>query len=274
MNHDLFSLRMHAAEGGRHLSGAERLVSREDLEAAASELLRRALHHCRGAAEQIRLSVDLVPHGSVCSGRLPDLRTLTVKDAEEGRQVARRLLHTAGVADYAAAAALEALAGGAAPGGENMRGAMLVTADGGHRCEPDPRRGVRVSRMDLTSELRGRLRSTLATLALDNEHVVEALTLAGKVVTTSGIVAELCWSDDPDYTAGYVCAPASGYVRLPHLKPYGDRRGGRAFFLRPGTDVERLIEELERRPVLFDSCGICHPAIPWRDYAPFVATGA
>ena len=32
----------------------------------------------------------------------------------------------------------------------------------------------------------------------------EALVLASKVQSAEGIVGELCWSDDPDDTIGYV----------------------------------------------------------------------
>jgi len=86
--------------------------------------------------------------------------------------------------------------------------------------------------------------------------VREALVLAAKVLSAPGIVAELCWSDDPDYTAGYVASPVHGYVRFPHLKPPGDERGGRAFFFRSEEmDIERVIDYLEHAAFLVDEIG-------------------
>ena len=45
----------------------------------------------------------------------------------------------------------------------------------------------------------------------------EALALATKVIW-SGVVAELCWSDEPEYVAGYVATARHGSVRFPNFK--------------------------------------------------------
>ncbi|MBE0595822.1 MAG: 6-carboxyhexanoate--CoA ligase [Desulfuromonadales bacterium] len=256
MPQSLYSIRMHATREGRHLSGAERLAPRSAVEALAAALVRRALEHPRGQADRLRLTVEAVPAETVRFAQLPDLRTVPVADYFVGRQAALRLLERAGVAPEAAAIAMQALAAGAAPEGVAMRGAMLVDAQTGARLEADPARGIRVSRMDLAASTETELGQGLRPLGLDNPHVREALLLAGKVLAAPAIVAELCWSDDPDYTAGYVAAPHLGYVRLPHLKPAGEERGGRAFFLRGGREeLPALIDFLEKQPVLFDRLG-------------------
>jgi len=264
MDATLYSIRMHASRGGSHLSGAERLVPAGELEHLAAALVRRALDHPRGVADAIRVTVELVPAAQLRRGRLPDLRTLTVSDWQQGRRAALHFLRTAGVAEDSARCAMAALAAGAAPDGGSMRGAMLVDAASGERLEPDQARGVRASRMDISTAAEQQLRRGLAELGLDNPHVREALVLAAKVLSAPGVVAELCWSDDPDYTAGYVAAPPLGYLRFPHLKPSGDPRGGRAFFVRrPGLELAALIEFLETTPLLFDAVGRLHPAAEW-----------
>jgi 6-carboxyhexanoate--CoA ligase len=266
MTPELFSIRMHASRDGAHLSGAERLAPATELERLSTELLRRALEHPRGVADAIRLSVEAIPSTALRRGRLPDLRTVTVADWRQGRQAALHLLAGAGVAADAARLAMAALADGPAPGGCSMRGAMLVDAASGHRLEPDRTRGVRASRMDLTPAAEGELRRGLAALGLDNPHVREALVLAAKVLSAPGIVAELCWSDDPDYTAGYVAAPVLGYVRFPYLKPLGEERGGRAFFVRrEGLDLAAIIAHLEHSVLLVDSIGALNGASPWKE---------
>lgn len=266
MSAELYSIRMHASRGGTHLSGAERLAPAAELERLAAELLRRALAHPRGVADAVRLTVEAVPPAELRRGRLPDLRTVSVSDWRQGRAAALHFLAAAGVAPEAARGAMEQLAAGAAPGGCSLRGAMLVEARSGERLEPDRARGVRASRMDLTPQACAELRRGLAALGLDNAHVREALVLAAKVLAAPGIVAELCWSDDPAYTAGYVAAPALGYVRFPHLKPAGEERGGRAFFVRrEGLDLPTLIDYLERSVLLVDTVGALHGATIWEE---------
>lgn len=264
MNSPLYSIRMRSARGGHHLSGAERLGSAEDLEQLAAAMVRRALNHTRGQAETIELSLEILDQAQVRCAELPDLHTRLVSDWRQGRQAAAQLLRQAGVSACAVDEAMSAIGGGAAPDGRSMRGAMLIDAASGQRLEPDRARGVRVSRMDLSSSARQALGDRLQVLGLDNDHVREALVLAGKVLTAPGIVAELCWSDDPDYSAGYVASPQLGYVRFPHLKPLGEERGGRAFFIAAGTpDLQRLIDYLETQPVLFDRIGQLHAPQPW-----------
>jgi 6-carboxyhexanoate--CoA ligase len=76
------------------------------------------------------------------------------------------------------------------------------------------------------------------------------------------MVAELCWSDDPDYTAGYVASLKTGYVRFPFLKERGDERGGRAFFVdKDSVNIASLIEYLQAAAVLIVDTGVCRSAI-------------
>jgi 6-carboxyhexanoate--CoA ligase len=266
MNRRFYSIRMHSEFSGRHLSGAERLAMEGDLEQLAGLLVRRAMTHPLGKPDSLHLTVEALAPEAVGDGRLPDLRTITVSDFRQGRRAALRFLNKAGVSASVAGAVMETLVRGAAPGGVSMRGAMLVDAETGRRLEPDAARGIRVSRMDLTPAAEKELRRGLRRLGLDNDHVREALVLSAKVLKAPGVLAELCWSDDPEYTAGYVATAGEGYVRFPHLKPAGDERGGRAFFLRPGTiDLESVIGFLERSVILFDRVGELRGETRWED---------
>ncbi len=103
-------------------------------------------------------------------------------------------------------AALNLLSNGAAPLGLNMRGAMIIDAVSGERLEPDHERGIRASRFDWTDEALDTMTKKLAAIGLTHFRTHEALALATKVAHAPGIIAELCWSDDPDYTAGYVAS--------------------------------------------------------------------
>lgn len=264
MNRPILNIRMHACRNGHHLSGAERLSTDDEFEQLAVGMVKRALGHTRGRAESIHLTIEEVPAEQIDYGVLPDLHTYLVRDYQQGRQAATEILGQAGVSSAAVDKAIAAMASGAAPDGRNMRGAMFLDAISGCRLEPDQARGVRVSRMDLTAQAREELTHHLQSLGLDNEHVHEALVLAAKVITAPGIVAELCWSDDPDYTAGYVASSKFGYVRFPHLKSLGDECGGRAFFITPGQqNLSKLIDYLQYKPLLFNRLGQFHPAKAW-----------
>ena len=74
-------------------------------------------------------------------------------------------------------------------------------------------------------------------------------TIKSRLKSADGIVGELCWSDDPDYTVGYVACNGV-YHRLPNMKEFGSDIGGRVFFVRSDIDSESVIEYLERTPVL------------------------
>ena len=255
----LFSIRMRAAQSNEHISGAERIAPAGELAAIATAMIARALGHSRGNPESIRLAIDALPAASLRTASLPDITTILVPNLHVGRQAARAELRRAGVSEVAAAVAINALASGAAAEGRVMRGAMLIDAQSGARLESDPARGIRVSRMDLDPAANAALTHALQGSGRDTSHLREALALAGKVLLSPGIVAELCWSDDPDYTAGYVASPARDYVRFPHLKEKGDHLGGRAFFYQGSTfNLAALTAFLENEPVLFTSIGRIH----------------
>ena len=260
----LYSLRMRAERDGEHCSGAERIAPAEALPALAADLVARALAHGSGAPDAVHCHIDRLPGAMPCRP-LPDVRTYAVPDSLAGRVCAKGLLLKAGVAAPAVDTALQLLADGPAPGGRVMRGAILIDALTGRRLEADPARGVRVSRMDLEPQARSGILKMLAAAGLGHQRVAEALVLAGKVLQAPGIVAEVCWSDDPDYLAGYVADPQLGYQRITCLKESGDGRGGRALFVHAaGGDLQPLVDFLERQAVLFAAPGGVFPPQPWQ----------
>jgi 6-carboxyhexanoate--CoA ligase len=264
MSNSLYSLRMRAERNGGHCSGAERLAVAGELATLTAELVARALACSGGPPDAVHCRIDRVD-GTIPCWPLPAVRTLAVSDWPAGRDCALALLQRAGVTLHAATTALQWLAAGPAPGGRVMRGALIVDAASGERLESDPARGVRVSRMDLAPAARGGILAALAAAGLGHARVAEALVLAGKVLHAPGIVAELCWSDDPEYLAGYVADPRNGYQRITRLKAAGDRHGGRVLFVcRAGWDRHAFYAYLERQAVLFDAPGPMAPPQPWR----------
>ena len=237
---ELYSVRMRAAQGGphekggHHISGAERIVKLEEVGAIAQSLADRALHHSKGTADFINITVDLIPPEKIRYIDCLKVEEHKTSSISESHQLAIELLDDPAISKTAVHKAISMLK----RLDRSMRGAMLVDAITGERLDTG-NRGVRVSHMD-----------SFDSYALgDNEHMREALVLASKVQSADGIVGELCWSDDPDYTVGYVACNGV-YHRLPNMKEFGSDIGGRIFFVRSDIDSESVIEYLERAPVL------------------------
>ena len=237
---ELYSVRMRAAQGGphekggHHISGAERIVKLEEVGAIAQSLADRALYHSKGTADFINITVDLIPSNEITYIDCLQVEEHSTNTIAEAHQLAIELLqgtHITEVAIQNAMTFLKEL-------DSSMRGAMLVDATIGKRIDVG-NRGVRVSHMDsFDSESLG-----------ENQHMREALVLASKVQSAEGIVGELCWSDDSDYTVGYVACNGI-YHRIPNMKKLGSNIGGRVFFVRSEIDRESVIEYLEKAPVL------------------------
>ena len=138
-----------------------------------------------------------------------------------------------------------------------MRGSIIMDARSGERLEPDQERGVRASRFDYADHASTLVDERLTALGLTHYRTREALALATKVVHAPGVVAELCWSDDPDYTAGYVASLQRGMFAFPYLKKMGDQKGGRVIFVDPAKLVlDALIEYLQGEPVIINDVGM------------------
>ena len=237
---ELYSVRMRAAQGGphekggHHISGAEGIVKLSEGGALAQALADRALHHSKGTADFINITVDLIPSNEITYIDCLEVEEHKAHTIAAAHQLAIELLQGSEITEVAVQNAIALLKGL----DSSMRGAMLVDATTGKRIDAG-NRGVRVSHMDsFDSEKLG-----------DNEHMREALVLASKVQSAEGIVGELCWSDDPDYTVGYVACNGI-YHRIPSMKEFGSNLGGRVFFVKTNTDVDCVIKYLEKAPVL------------------------
>jgi 6-carboxyhexanoate--CoA ligase len=245
----VYSVRMRAAqggrheEGGRHISGAERVVPYERIEATAAGMLQRAFSHTRGSADFISITVEKVERCTLQRVPLLSISAAEALTVEEGHAAAIQALVAAGVTIAGATRGISTLLSLT----DSMRGAILLCAVTGERLDAASMRGIRVSRMDIEDE-EGFIKQLIAQ-KIHNTHVREALVLASKVAAGPGMAAELCWSDDPEYTTGYV-ASQQGYVRIPHCKPLGNSVGGRVFFIKPRADISLLENYLQHQPVL------------------------
>lgn len=246
----LYSVKMRSSlggkhgSGGRHISGAERMVPEEEVEQQVIAMLRRARTHERGAADFIQIKVEEVKQEDIQYCPLIPMYQMDTNTKAEGRAAARKELLRIGVSPKAVEngfAELESLT-------DSMRGAIVMDALTGERLDDRRERGVRCSNMDCedTAVYEAQMKSK----GLGGAHPREALVLASKVAYGPGTVAELCWSDDPDYVTGYVGSRKFGYGRITVMKDMGDPVGGRVFFVEHGTDVAAYEDYMQNQTVL------------------------
>lgn len=239
-----------------HISGAEGLYRKSEIKEIVEQYIERAFNHPRGKADRIIIAIEDIKQEPKTISALP-VSTIKNTTPREGKKLARQLLQSSEVSERAIDKALELIKR------DGMRGAAIITAEKAKRLEPDRKRGIRVSRLGITKSALKKLSSKLLKYEINSETVKEALILASKVSSCEQVIAELCVSDDPNYTTGYVASKEFGYVRIPHIKNKGSRSGGRAFFVKEGIDVGGIIEYLERRPVIIGKVSFCKGIVPF-----------
>ena len=236
-----------------HVSGAESLVAPGMIEQTVAGLTQRALapgHTVK--ARQVRVSLDQLDVKPTVIPALPT-ELKECPDPVAARQyfvdvLSRFVPHPA--------EALRVLTEG-----PTMRGAAMVEAGTGRRLEADPLRGVRVTKFgDLTESAPG-------TSLAHKKHHHEAVLLASKVAAAPGVLAELCISDDPHYTRGYVCADGV-YTTVTNVKADGDPNGGRVILVdTTRADPTTITAWLENHPVLIGPATASGPkATSWHDH--------
>jgi len=263
----LYSIRMRASTGDMHISGAEKISRAGYIDDIIMSFLARARSK-DSLPNNISINIESLQNLPVLYLSALDVLTVAVSDMHAGRAAAAQTIKNLGVSEQAVTSAVALLSRGPSPSGNTMRGSIIMDARSGERLEPDQERGVRASRFDYTDHAYAIADERLNALGLTHHRTREALALASKVVHAPGVIAELCWSDDPDYTAGYVASLRRGYVRFPHLKIKGEQKGGRVIFVDPSKMfLDKLIEYLQVNPVIISEVGIFNAEIGLAEYS-------
>ncbi len=243
----LYSVRMRASEneshenGGRHISGGELLSSYGNLMMSVNTLLEKALNHSRGKPDFFQIQCEIINQPIKRVNPLT-VQTNEVNTVEEGQELARYLLEKTGVPKDIFEKAYKLIPE------YSVRGAILIDIHTGERVDGRIDKGVRVSKMDWQTENFEKWAKSKAVST--NPRLKEALVLATKVCNHKSTIAELCWSDDPDYITGYIAGKNIGYQRITKLKHYGDENGCRIFFVDTLSEFNTYISYLEEQPIL------------------------
>ena len=172
--------------------------------------------------------------------------TCNVNGENDARAALHALLNHVGIGAKAVLSALNLI-----ESDTPLSGAALVDALTGKRLDTVSTGGIRVSRLGIEDTALGSF-ETAASYGPYTYRVIEAVMLASKTASYPGVIAEVCISDNPGYTTGYVSCRGLGYIRIPHIKREGDARGGRVYFIDNRVDIDSLAEYLQHTPVMID----------------------
>lgn len=235
----IYSVKMRASKNinGKkvHISGAERMVEEKILGEVITYLKNRAMSHEKGKPDFINIKIEEIDENEILELNALNVSEIKVKSVMEGFVFIKSFLESQNIknADYI----LNLL-----KNTSNMRGAIILEVNSLERLEPDLESGVRVTYMDYKK---------IKNFKEYKIHFNEALVLATKVVNTPGIVGELCISDDPNYTIGYVATKKHGYIRVSKLKEIGSQNGARIFLYdKNKADLKETLEFLRNKKVL------------------------
>lgn len=251
---DLFSVKMRAANNQKHISGAEKMISKAELSRTVSSMTTRALNHSLGTADFINLKIEAVNDDEISYLPVLPVKSCMCTSTAESFSLINKKLQELQIAEPQQLIRL-------LQDCHNMRGAVLYDIHTGQRTEHNLQRGVRVTYMDASINTSG---------ITAKNHFFEALVLATKVAHAPGMLAEICISDDPDYTTGYFASLKHGYIRFNPLKAPGCASGGRLFIFDSRiVPAEKLIRYLEQDKVLVT--GIDTSYFPKQSVTEFVA---
>ncbi|OEH94465.1 6-carboxyhexanoate--CoA ligase [Bacillus solimangrovi] len=229
-------------KGGKHISGGELLATELEIQEYLNNLFNKAYTHSRGKPDFINLAIERVQQPITVLNPLP-VTTLEVQSPIKGRELSYSLLQNCGVSKMAIHNAINTL-----DKNIHVSGALIVDYKTGERLDGKSE-GVRVSRIGWDQEsYKEWIKGTSYSI---NHPIKDALTLTTKVNAHPSTVAEICWSDDPEITVGYVANSQHGYQRISPMKDVGDSKGGRLFFVNLNSnDIDSYISYLQCEPVL------------------------
>ncbi len=243
---------MRASREREHISGAERIVPEEEISATVKELTEKALYHPKGRPDSINIKIEHLEKSPIYL-RLLDIYEIADRENYTIKEILTKLFKKANIDSNIGLSIYKALISGASPAGTVMRGAMIVDCQTGIRLEPDKFRGIRASYMDITPEAEENLKKLVGERFTPN--MKDAVVLSTKVLNQPDVIAELCISDDPNYTTGYLSIKGFGYIRIRNIKPPGLSKGGRAFFVKGKINRKTFIEYMETLPILINEIG-------------------
>ncbi len=221
----MYSIKMRASQHAEHISGAETICRKEEIESTLQKFMRKGFFHENGEPDFMNFKVEQITK---------PLITL------EALQIIGNQTQSATLASQGCGISVQALteAWKYIQNEVNYRGAVIIDAASGKRLDDTNDRGIRVTNFMMDQSASNGL----------NERVQDALAIATCINAYPGVAGELCVSDDLNYTTGYFASQAKGYCRLYQVKEVGSRNGGRVIFVEEAIDLNNYRRFLEQEP--------------------------
>ncbi len=256
----LYSLRMRAFNGQKHLSGGEDIVDKVSLKTRLLELLDQglepSLNQMTAPPHSINIRIDPVHTQDIKTISLLPVFCLKTKSLEETwfflKKAFERLGEVFGIPGTLGYRQAEKLL---SDKNDPLTGASLLLPDA--ECLSPNGSGIRVTHFGIKPSLKNELLQESVIHGLGSgRRFIEALQISSKILSHGKAAFELCLSDNPEYTTGYLSVRGVGYIRLPLIKPAGLCAGGRIIgvlntFIE--SDMSEMIGYLTESPVLFTS---------------------
>ncbi|MHB1285636.1 MAG: 6-carboxyhexanoate--CoA ligase [Leptospirales bacterium] len=275
----LYSLRMRAFNGQKHLSGGEDIVDNVALKTRLLELLDQGLEPSSkqliDPPHSINIRIDPVHTKDIKTISLLPVYCLKTKRLEETWFFLKKAFEgmgevfgISGTLGYQQAEKL------LSDKNDATTGASLLLPNAESRIPNGD--GIRITHFGINPSLKDELTQESAIHALGSgRRFIEALQISSKILSHEKTAFELCLSDNPEYTTGYLSVRGVGYIRLPFVKPPGLRAGGRIIgvlntFIE--SDMLEMVGYLTESPVLFTSRNPLYPPEDLEDILKRVLT--
>ncbi|RMA97809.1 6-carboxyhexanoate--CoA ligase [Hydrogenothermus marinus] len=237
---DLYSIKVRASKENKHISGSERIVSKENIPNVVKQLLERQQNK---DFDFSNIKIEKLKQEPIYIEKSLKIVQFKYENYKKSLKKAIDILSKELKKDENwIKSYIELLYKGAGENGENLKGAMIIDLNGNRLDE----KGIRTVLVDFVD--REKITEKLEKNGF-TKRTVDALALTTKNLNYPNIVAEFCISDDSDYTIGYVSTKKYYYRFIP-LKEYQLDKGGRIYFVKNDTNKEKLIKYLRETPVL------------------------
>ncbi|MDA8060385.1 MAG: 6-carboxyhexanoate--CoA ligase [Leptospirillum sp.] len=264
----LYNVRMRTSVNGKHYSGGEEILPEKDIEEGVARLFKRGFEsppRNHRAEISISLKVDGIAAEQIRKWELLPVRQLESDNEETTKSFIRSFLalsvkEISSEPEKSVQNILDYMDSFQKPWASPMWGASLLAPSG--EIVPTSDHGVRTTHIGIRTEARLDLLTFANSSGISGRRFPEALMLASKVIAQPLVHLEICVSDDPSYTTGYIANKKTGYIRLPHIKKAGLTGGGRIYLLHHSPDTEELadlLSELRGRAFLFDKASPVYP---------------
>ncbi|MCG7337893.1 6-carboxyhexanoate--CoA ligase [Staphylococcus sp. ACRSN] len=218
----MYSIKMRSSQQNKHISGAETICNETDITDKLLHFFNKGFNHENGEVDFLNLKIEKV------SLPLITIESLPLYDNNENiRDLAAQVHINEDVLQIAMSYIKDS---------NSYSGAIVLSSNNGHRLDGSDLRGIRVTNFMFERHNH------------HNDRVQDALAISACINRFEGVVAELCVSDDLNYTTGYFATTSTGYHRIKNIKQSNSRHGGRIIFVDDTINLDEYRHFLETIP--------------------------